>query len=54
MDIDRFLYKLWYILFPIGLIDLKLTGCTHGGVVNIYAKFELFEQNKILCEFWGF
>ena len=42
MDIDGFHYKLWYILFPIDPIDLKLTECTHGdgGVVNIHTKFE--------------
>ena len=40
MDIDRFHYKLWYISFPIDPIDLKLTECTHGGVVNVYTKFE--------------
>ena len=35
-----FCYKLQYISFPINPIDLKLTVCTHGGVVNIYTKFE--------------
>ena len=39
MDIDGFHYKLWYISFPIDLIGLKLTECTHGGVVNVYTKF---------------
>ena len=41
MDIDGFHYELQYILFPIDPIDLKLTKCTHGGVVNIYTKFEV-------------
>ena len=41
MDIDRFYYELWYISFPIDPIDLKLTECTHGGVVNVYTKFEV-------------
>ena len=40
MDIDGFCYKLQYILFPIDPIDLKLTECTHGGMVNVYTKFE--------------
>ena len=35
MDIDRFHYELQYISFPIDLIDLKLTECTHGDVVNV-------------------
>ena len=35
MDINGFLYELQYISFPIDPIDLKLTECTHGGVVNI-------------------
>ena len=41
MGIDRFWYKLQYILFPIDPIDLKLTGCTPGVVVNVYTKFEV-------------
>ena len=41
MDIDRFCNKLQYILFPIDLINLKLTECTHEDVVNIYTKFEV-------------
>ena len=41
MDIDGFHYELQYILFPIKLIDLKLTGCIHGGVINICTKFEV-------------
>ena len=41
MDIDGFHYKGWYISFPIDPIDLKLTGCTHGVVVNVYTKFEV-------------
>ena len=34
-------YELHYIMFPIDLINLKLTGCTHGVVVNVYTKFEV-------------
>ena len=41
MDIYGFHYKLWYILFPIDLIELKLTECTHEGVVNDQTKFEV-------------
>ena len=41
MDIDRFCYKSQYISFPIDPIDLKLTECTHGVVVNVYTKFEV-------------
>ena len=41
MGIDGFCYELWYILFPVGPINLKLTECTHGVVVNIYTKFEV-------------
>ena len=41
MGIDGFHYKLWYILSSIDPINLKLTGCTHGAVVNVYAKFEV-------------
>ena len=41
MGIDMFHYELWYISFPIDLFNLKLTGCTHGVVVNIYTKFEV-------------
>ena len=40
MDINGFHCELWYIMFPIDLIDLKLTECTHGDVVNIHTKFE--------------
>ena len=40
MDINGFFYELLYISFPIDAIDLKLTECTHGGVVNIHTKFE--------------
>ena len=39
MDIDRFCYELQYITFPTDPIDLKLTECTPGDVVNIYNKF---------------
>ena len=41
MDIDRIHYEWWYILFPTNPIDLKLTECIQGGVVNIYTKFEV-------------
>ena len=41
MDIEGFCYELWYILFPIDPIDLKLTGCIHRGVINVCAKFEV-------------
>ena len=41
MDIDGFHYKLWYISFPIDLMDLKLTECTHGVMVNIYTRYEV-------------
>ena len=41
MDIDGIHYKLWYISLPIDPIYLKLTECIHGGVVNVYAKFEV-------------
>ena len=41
MDIYGFCYKLWYTSFPIDPIDLKLTECTHGDVVNIHTKFEV-------------
>ena len=40
MDINGFHYELQYISFPINPIDLKLTGSTRGGVVNIHTKFE--------------
>ena len=30
-----------HLMYPIDLIDLKLTECTHGGVVNIHIKFEV-------------
>ena len=41
MDTNRFHYKLWYISFPTDPIDLKLTECMHGVVVNVYTKFEV-------------
>ena len=41
MDINGFHYELQYFSFPIDLIDLEFTKCTHGGVVNIYTKFEV-------------
>ena len=41
MDIDGFQYKLWYMAFPIDPINLKLTECSHGVVINIYTKFEV-------------
>ena len=41
MDTDWFHYELWYKLFPIDPINLKLTGCVHGAVMNIYTKFEV-------------
>ena len=41
MGIDRFCYEWQYILFPVDPMDLKLTECTHGGVVNIHIKFEV-------------
>ena len=40
--------------FPIDPNDLKLTGCTHGDVVNIYTKFEAIWTKKILCEIQSF
>ena len=42
MDIDGFHYELWYIAFPIDLINLKLTGVySWGCMVNVYTKFEV-------------
>ena len=41
MDIDGFHYELQYISFPIDPIDLKLTKYNHGGVVNVYTRFEV-------------
>ena len=41
MDIDGFCYEWQYNSFPIDLINLKFTGCTHGVVVNIYTNFEV-------------
>ena len=46
MGIDRFCYKLQYISFPIDPIDLKLTECTRGFVVNVCTKFEVIWIKK--------
>ena len=40
MGIDVFCYESQYILFPVDPINLKLTECTYGGVVNFHIKFE--------------
>ena len=41
MDINGFHYEIWHISFPIVLIDLKLTECTKGDMINIHTKFEV-------------
>ena len=41
MDIYGFHYEIQDILSPIGSIELKLTECTKGGMVNIHIKFEV-------------
>ena len=46
MDMDEFHYKLQYITFPIDPINLKLTECAHGVVVNVYTKFEVIWKKK--------
>ena len=55
MDFYVFHYKIWYILFPIGPIDMKLTECTKEGMINIHTKFEVFsEKIKFFMELWHF
>ena len=41
MNIDGFWYKLWYIVFPIDSINLKIAVCTHTVKVNVCIKFEV-------------
>ena len=41
MDIYGFHYETQHISSPIGPIDLKLTECTKGGMMNIHTKFEV-------------
>ena len=41
MDIYRFPYEIQYISSPIGLIELKLTECSKGGMENIHTEFEV-------------
>ena len=51
MDIHGFCYELWYNSFPTDLINMKLTGCTHGGVINIYTKFEVIWTKSNFVKF---
>ena len=49
MGIDGFCYELWYISFPVDLINLKLTEYTHGVWLTFILNLKLFGQNEILC-----
>ena len=53
MDIYRFCYEIQHILSPIGLIDLKFTECTYGGMKNIHTKFEVILRKLNFAQNYG-
>ena len=54
MDIDGFHYEWWYKLSSTDLINLKLTGCIHRGVINICTKFEVIWTKSNFMSNLGF